>query len=118
MKKWLIFLLLTSSLFAQKIDKKFLIVNSLVISSAIYDVETSFKVFNLGGYEVNPFMRNFQHNKTQFYIAKIVGNSVSIYCSYKLYKKGSKLWWVVPAFATAINVYVGTHNLTLSIKLR
>ena len=117
------FLLFGTSLFAQEkkktADKKFWIVNSIMIGSTVYDIESTYFALDRckNCREYNPLMRLFvEAGRPAIYAIQGSIDAGVIYVSYKMKKKGHKLWFVLPVAVTVVHTIAGTHNIRIAIK--
>ncbi len=119
-----IFLLLIGSMaFAQTqekvADSKFWTVNSLMIGSTIYDVESTYFAFSRheNGRELNPLMRPFvEAGKPWLYVVQGSVDAGVFYASYEMKKRDHKLWYLLPVAITVAHTIAGTHNLRIAIS--
>ena len=117
------FLLFGTSLFAQEkkktADKKFWIVNSIMIGSTVYDIESTYFALDRckNCREYNPLMRLFvEAGRPAIYAIQGSIDAGVIYVSYKMKKKGHKLWYVLPAIVTVAHTIAGTHNIRIAVR--
>jgi len=100
-------------------DKKFWVVNTIMIGSTIYDVESTYFALNRceNCYEANPLMKPFvEAGRPALYIVQGAIDVGIIYASYKMKKKGHKLWYVLPAIVTVAHTIAGTHNIRIAVR--
>jgi hypothetical protein len=107
--------------FAQEktVDKKFIVVNGFLVSATVFDIETTYiGLENCSRCkELNPVMRPFVNSgRPAIYTVEMGINAGMIYYSYKLKKRGSKLWWVIPVAVGAAHGVAGGSNLKFSTK--
>ena len=100
-------------------DKKFWAVNTLLVSSTVYDTRSTYfaleKCKNCR--EANPLMRPFvKAGEPWLYVVQGFINTGVIYASYKMKEKDHKLWYVLPVALTIAHTIAGTHNIRIAIK--
>ncbi|OGN15326.1 MAG: hypothetical protein A3J47_04175 [Candidatus Yanofskybacteria bacterium RIFCSPHIGHO2_02_FULL_43_22] len=121
-----LFFIIGSNAFAQTqekktADKKFWAINSLMIGSTIYDIESTYLTLDRCAtcYEKNPLMRSFvESGRPAAYSVQMAINGGIIYASYEMKKsqRFRKVWWAIPVAVTVAHVVAGTHNIRLGIK--
>ncbi len=101
-------------------DKKFWTVNTFLIGSTIYDMESTYFALDKCGNgcrERNPLMRPFvKAGRPALYAIQGSLDAGIIYASYKLKKEDKKLWWLLPVVVTAAHSVAGTHNVRIAIR--
>src|SRR3989344_4360324 len=103
-------------------DKKFWIINSILIGATVYDIESTYLALGRCEtcYEFNPIMRPFvEAGKPQLYAVQGLIDAGVIYASYKMKKQDSKfkkVWWVLPVAVTASHLAAGTNNIRIAIR--
>lgn len=103
-------------------DKKFWIINSVLIGATVYDIESTYLALDRCEtcYELNPIMRPFvEAGKPQLYAVQGLIDAGVIYVSYKMKKQDSKLkkmWWLLPVAVTAGHLVAGTNNMRMAIR--
>ena len=118
----LVFLLASGVVEAQEkktADKKFWIVNSVLVGSTIYDVESTFFALERCEFclEGNPFMKPFvKAGRPGLYAVQGSIDAGIVYASYKLKKGGNKLWWLLPIAVTASHSIAGTSNIRIAVR--
>lgn len=121
----ILFSLLSFGAFAQTqtgriADKSFWVVNSLVIGTTIYDVESTYFALNKCGIscrEANPIMRPVvEAGKPFLYAVRGSIDAAVIFSSYKMKKEGRKFWYILPVVVTAGYSIIGTNNIRIAIK--
>lgn len=99
------------------IDTPFIAVSTILISSTVFDVETTLKALKIPNTrEANPFMRPFVKNRLSLYGIQTAANCGFLYLSYKMKKEGEKLWWLVPIIPATVHTIAGFHNLQIIIN--
>lgn len=113
-------LLAPVALQAQEVaDRKFWTVNTMLIGSTIYDVESTYYALDKCQTcrEGNPFMRPFvKAGKPWFYAVQGSIDAGVIYTSYKMKKNDKKLWWLLPVVMTATHSIAGTSNIRIAVR--
>lgn len=100
-------------------DKKFWTLNSLMIGSTIYDVESTYFIMGRceNCREANPLMRPFvEAGRPWLYTVQGSVDAGVICASYQMKKKNHKLWYVLPIALTVAHTFAGTHNIRLAVK--
>jgi len=100
-------------------DKKFWIVNSLMIGSTIYDVESTYFALDRCKRcrESNPLIRPFiKAGRPAIYTVQGSIDVGAVYLDHKLKKKGNKLWWLLPVVLTVSHTAAGTHNVRIALR--
>jgi len=115
--------LIPTAVKAQNIaDKKFLIINSVMVGTTVYDIESTYLVLDRCEtcYELNPIMRPFvEAGRPQLYVIQGLIDAGIIYTSYKMKKQDSKfkkIWWVLPVSVIVVHLVVGTSNMRIAIR--
>lgn len=114
-------LLIPTYLQAQEVtDRKFWTVNTLLVGSTVYDVESTYFALDRCGNncrEGNPFMRPFvKAGKPWLYAVQGSVDAGIIYSSYKMKKNNNKLWWLLPIAITTTHSIAGTHNIRIALR--
>jgi hypothetical protein len=100
-------------------DKKFWVASSLMVSSTVFDVESTYLALDkcAACYEKNLLMRPFvKAGRPWLYAIQGSIDAGVIYASYRMKKNGHKLWYVLPVAITVAHTAAGMHNIRLSIK--
>src|SRR3989338_7172205 len=115
--------LIPTAVKAQNIaDKKFLIINSVMVGTTVYDIESTYLVLDRCQtcYELNPIMRPFvEAGRPQLYAIQGLIDAGVIYTSYQMKKldgKFKKIWWILPVAVTAGHIVAGTGNMRIAIR--
>lgn len=106
------------------VDDKFILVNGLMISATIFDIESTYYALDHcpSGYicrEGNPVMRPFvEKGRPAIYLVQGAISSGALAYSYYLKKNKSGAWWIFPPLALAtVHTVAGTHNMMLFVKI-
>lgn len=99
------------------IDKNFIAVNSYLILTTVFDIETTFAVIHNGGHEENALMKPFFNSgRPAVYALQLGIDALVIYLSYEMkkskHKEFNQTWWVAPM------VIGTTHNICAGLNLR
>ena len=100
-------------------DKKFWAINSLMVGSTVYDVESTYLALDKCSvcYEKNLLMRPFVGaGRPWLYAVQGSIDAGVIYVSYRMKKNDHKLWYVLPVAITVAHTVAGTHNIRLAIR--
>ena len=101
-------------------DKKFWTINTLLISSTIYDVESTYFAKSRCGKhckEGNFILRSLVNKgRPVMYTLESSADAVLIYYSYYLKKHDKKLWFFPSVAAAASHVAFGTRNIKFAMR--
>ena len=102
------------------VDKKFIILAGLLVSSQVLDTETTHIGINKYGLrEGNPLMAPFvNRGRLASYSVGLGIDTGILTISYFLKKNNSRFWWIPPVAHTGVHFYAGSKNWKLIMDVR